>query len=136
ADELEQLRHARAPLGRAPAADAEADVRLDRQVTEQREVLKHHADTAALGRHGAARHGKLDAVERDPAFREGLEPGDPAKHSRLAAAARSEQAADPAALEAEADVANDRLSAVADRDPFKLEQQGEVSVRARAASRG
>src|SRR5690606_40376014 len=120
-DQLEELGHARAPVRRAPAADPEADVRLDGKVAEQREILEHHADPAPLGGHGLARYRELHAAERDAAFDERLEAGDAAQHRGLAAAARAKQAADTTGLEAEGHVANDRLAAVADRDPLKAE---------------
>src|SRR5690606_32112450 len=107
--------------GRAPGADAEADIRLHGEMAEQCEVLEHHADPAPLGRHGLARRGQLVAAERNAAVDKRLEARNAAQHRGLAAAARAEQAADTPGLETEGHVANDRLAAVADRDPLKVE---------------
>jgi hypothetical protein len=65
-----------------------ADVAAHRQVREQRVVLEHHADLAALDRQ--ARH--VVAAEQDAAAGvRRVEAGDQAQRRRLAAAGRAEQ---------------------------------------------
>ena len=88
---------------RRPAArlEPEGDVLADREVREERVVLEHHAEVAALGRHA----GHLLAVHQDAAGVGDLEPGQAAQERRLAAAARAEERHDRAALDLEREVA-------------------------------
>ena len=112
ADEREHRRDALARGGIRAAAETEADVAGNGQVREQRVVLEHHPDAAPLRRGQAARFRHHDAVQRDPPAGQGFETGEAAQHRRLAAARRTEQAADAPGRQAKRESAHDALRAV------------------------
>jgi hypothetical protein len=101
-DEGEGLVDAAAAVGIA-LRDAVADVPLDGHVREQRPVLEHHPDVAALRRHGR----DVAPADDDRAGVGPLEPGEDPQQRRLAAARRSEQGDDRAGLDREVDVVED-----------------------------
>ncbi len=123
ADQGEHLGHPRAPVGRAPAVEAEGDVVGDRQVREQRVVLEHHADAARLGRaHRAAAADDL-AGDGDLPAGQRHEAGDGAQHRRLAAARGAEQAGDGVGRQLERQPAHGRrVAAVGDGDVAHAEE--------------
>ena len=65
-DIAEKRRDGALGLGAVSVANAECDVRLHRQVREEREVLKHHADVAALGLDVLTVSGDDVVLDRDP----------------------------------------------------------------------
>ena len=75
------------------AVAAEGDVRAHVEVREQRVLLEHEADRAAVGRPvDPARGVEPDVVaERDPPRARAVQPGDRAQHGRLARAGRADQ---------------------------------------------
>ena len=92
AAQLDHAQHRVDPLADLRLADAahlqsEREVALDRQVREQRVVLEHHADVAALRRLA----GDFLAIEQDPSRIRIFEAGHAAQRGGLAAAARAEQ---------------------------------------------
>ena len=76
-----------------PPASAEADVRGDRHVREQRVVLEHEADRPPVGRPVDTALGVEPRLltERDAAARGLVQAGDAAQHRRLARSGRSDE---------------------------------------------
>ena len=89
AHDIEHLGDTRPALAarHAPHPEPELDVPGDGQVREQRVLLEHHADVAAV--HGDTRD--VLAADPDPARGDGLEPRDAAERGRLPAAGGAEQ---------------------------------------------
>ena len=75
-------------------SNAEGDVRLHRQVREERKVLKHHADVAPLGLHVLTIGGDDLALDRDPARCRALESGNQTQRRGLSRTGRTKQAED------------------------------------------
>jgi hypothetical protein len=96
-----------------PVREAERDVAEHVEVREQRVVLEHHADAPPPG--GVLEPGPTArlAVADDPPRIHRLEARDHAQRRGLAAAARPEQAADPARRERQLQAAQDGSPAVA-----------------------
>jgi len=67
--------------------EPERDISLDRQVREQREMLKHHIGATLIGRIGC----NIAAVDADFALIGRLKPADNPQQRRLAAAAWPQQ---------------------------------------------
>jgi hypothetical protein len=121
ADQLGELAQARGALLLRPAVQAEGDVVGDAQVRKQRVVLEHHADAPLLRRQHGAGPGDRLAAEADLAFLQVLEAGNAAQDRGLAAAARSQQAADRAARKAERQSAHHFLVAIGVAQPADLD---------------
>ena len=127
ADELHELeRRLRAPAGFLPRhaahLQAEADVVEHRHVREQRVVLEHHPEAAALGR----QHIDARVVEPDAAARQRLQARDAVERGRLAAAGRAEQRDELAAPDVEIEPAqrgNLRAFRVGEAAGYRVEAQ-------------
>jgi hypothetical protein len=104
ADEFDHVLRscARLGLGDAPLAiaQAEGDIVEYGEVGKQREILKHEADAAQVGR----RFGGVASVEKNAALFGSLEAGDGAQQHGLAGTAGAEQRNILARVDAERDV--------------------------------
>ena len=131
AHQRERIVGARGGLGPAHVVgpEPERDVPDDVAVGEERVVLEHEPDVAAVGRDA----GEIDAVTQHPARSERLQPGDGPQQGALAAPARPEHAHDLAVADGQVD-AVDRARAVrravrgcdarvGDGDALELEHQ-------------
>ena len=100
-DEAQRLGDAARALRPAdpPHAQAKGDVLGDGQMREQREVLEHHAEIAAIGRR--LRH--VAAADEDVALGGELEARDEAQGRRLAATRGAEQREEEAARDCKAE---------------------------------
>ena len=104
AHHVERAAHARRHLGLGEAAHLQrkGDILADRHVREERVVLEHDADVAAVRRHAV----DALAVERDGAVRRRLEAGEHHQRRRLAGARRAEQRQELAAGDVEVEAAH------------------------------
>ncbi len=105
ADQVERAVHsiARCRAAHAAHVESEGNVALDRQMGEQRVVLKHQADVAGV--RGAG--GDVLTAEGDAAGGGRHQAGDDAQDGGLAAAGRSEQGNELAARDREVAVGDD-----------------------------
>ena len=94
ADRREQLAYAVPARCLRRPAQAERDVALDGEVGKERVVLEHDAHAARFRRLRHARAAHRGAVQANLAGVDRFQPGDAAKHGRLATAAGPQQAAD------------------------------------------
>jgi hypothetical protein len=99
----------------------ETDIVGDREMRKQRVVLEHHADAAAFRGDDMAGPADLFAADRDTSRGDLLESGDAPERGGLAAAARAEYAADPAAAEHEGKSTQHSVTVVAVPDPVDFE---------------
>ena len=114
-EELQQLSDPAALLRFRRPSQPERDVAADIEMRKERDILKHHADLPTLGlHHGIRRRERLPVHGHGPAQRQ-LETGDPAQQSRLAAAARPQQAPDLPGFESKRGIGHHDLAPVPQR---------------------
>ena len=113
-------------------AQPERDVAEHVAVLEQRMVLEHEPEAAAVRR----RRGDVDAVERHASVRLGDEAGDGAEQRALAAAARPEHADDLAVGDLHVDGVEREEVAVAHREALERQHQPSLIRRSRPIPRG
>src|SRR5690606_40768995 len=85
AHDLQQLADSTRTLIARKTRQAEGDVFLNREMREQRQILKHHTDVAPLRRQGPAGLRKHRALRPNRSGIDRFEPCDTSKGRRLAA---------------------------------------------------
>jgi len=93
--------------------NAEADIFGDGQMREQCIVLKHHANLPLLGGNSQGWGAKGLAIEQDFAAADGFKPGDGAQSRGFATAGRPQQTAYVTFSQANTQVVDDQLPAIA-----------------------
>ena len=126
ADRGQQLADTQMGVFHRLATEAESDVLFDREMREQRVVLKDHADAPLFRRYALPRPADCLLAQADFAIGDFLETGDAAQQGGLAAARRAKQAGNAASLELKVDPIDDGLFSVALNDAieFKLSHSG------------
>jgi len=108
----------------ARALQAEADVVGDRQMREEREILEHQADGAALGRDAVDGVADQLAIDEDLALVLHVHPGDDAQGGRFAAARMAQKAGHLPRLDAQRQVVDDRTAAKTAGQVLHFEPRG------------
>ncbi len=106
-------------LGHAFLPEAEADIRLDRHVREERIGLEHHVARAPVGRHA----GQALPVQQHVALGRVLEAGHHAHHGGLAAARRPQQGEELALVDRQGNIVDRGEVAEALGDAAELDER-------------
>ncbi len=121
ADGGQQFTHPDPALTAVKASQAESDVGRNRQVREQRVVLKNHADMPLLRWQAATGTADAAALHTNLAGGDVLKTGDTAQQRRLAAARGSQQAGNAAGFDAKVHAIDDSMRSITLNDACQFE---------------